>query len=253
MFDVEMVVFSALNLFHPIKAHWLMHLSYNISIFYVALIALTVPITILVVNRPIEDLQEPRYMKNWGIVYKDYRLRNRFARFFKCFSILRFLFFGLILVFAYYIPLIQISGSFMIAIVYLVVLVVIRPHNENIEFFMEFITEMLFTIGNFFFLVLALDESYNIVKVDTRVNIGWFIVVIYVLALAISILLVLYPALKIILRFCRKAKKVKEDSQEEEEAEENKREGEENTNNNNQENLENSRLNTSQRKIATES
>lgn len=249
MFDVEMVVFGALNLFHPVRSHWLMSLSYNLSVFYIGLIAFTVPLVIYVVNRPIEDLQNPSYIRNWGVVYKEYRLRNRYARFFKCFSILRFLFFGVILVFAYYIPLIQISGSFMIAIVYLIVLVVIRPHNENMEFFMEFITEFLFTVGNFFFLVLALDESYNIVKVDTRVNIGWFIVFIYILALAISILLVLYPAIKILLKFCRKAKKnnVEDSDDDGEELEENpNHEAHEES----RPNLESSRLNTSHRAIA---
>lgn len=217
MFDVEMVVFGALNLFQPVKSHWMMSLSYNLSLFYIGLIAFTVPLSIYIVNRPMEQLQNPKFKKNWGIVYEEYKLRKRYARFFKCFSIVRFLSFGLILVFAYYIPLIQISGSFMISIVYLIVLVVIRPHKENLEFFMEFITEFLFTVGNFFFLVLALDESYNIVKVDTRVNIGWFIVVIYVLALSISILLVLYPALKILLKFCKRPKKVKDSDVEEEE------------------------------------
>lgn len=137
----------------------------------------------------------------------------------------------------------------MIAIVYLIVLVVIRPHNENMEFFMEFITEFLFTVGNFFFLVLALDESYNIVKVDTRVNIGWFIVFIYILALAISILLVLYPAIKILLKFCRKAKKnnVEDSDDDGEELEENpNHEAHEES----RPNLESSRLNTSHRAIA---
>lgn len=251
MFDVEMVVFGALNLFQPVKSHWMMNLSYNLSVFYIGLIAFTIPLSIYIVNRPLEKLHDPQYKKNWGIVYEEYKLRKRYARFFKCFSIVRFLSFGLILVFAYYIPLIQISGSFMISIVYLIVLVVIRPHKENLEFFMEFITEFLFTVGNFFFLVLALDESYNIVKVDTRVNIGWFIVVIYVLALSISILLVLYPALKILLKFCKRPKKGKKGSEDDEEDDEIAVENGEGDPGHNDA-LEDSKLNTTNRRMKEE-
>jgi hypothetical protein len=164
-------------------------------------------------------LENPEYKKNWGIVYEEYRLDDKTSRFFKAFSILRFLAFGLLLVFAYYIPLIQISASFFIALSYLVLIIFKRPHESKSEFFLEFITELLFTLGNFFFFVLALDESYSIVTVETRVQIGWFIVVIFVIALAVSILLVLYPALKAISKLCsgKKKKKSKDDDSEDSE------------------------------------
>jgi hypothetical protein len=54
MFDVEMVVFSALNLWHPVKVHWVMSLSYNLSVFYLSMIALSIPLVIFVTNRPKE-------------------------------------------------------------------------------------------------------------------------------------------------------------------------------------------------------
>jgi uncharacterized membrane protein len=209
MFDVEMVVFSALNLWHPIKVHWVMSLSYNLSVFYLSIISLSIPLVIFVTNRPKEVLEDEKYLKNWGIIYEEYRLDDNTSRFFKAFSILRFLIFGLLLVFAYYIPLIQISASFFIAAGYLVLIIFKRPHRSKSEFFLELITELLFTLGNFFFFVLALDESYNIVTVDTRVQIGWFIVVIFVIALAVSILLVLYPAIKGVSRLCSSKKKKK--------------------------------------------
>jgi len=263
MFDVEMVVFGALNLWHPIRSHWLMSLSYNLSLAYLIIIALSVPVIIFVVNRPEEDLEEVeepdeeeleqlssverkerlsrgKIFRNFGIVYEPYRLDDLTCRMFKAISILRFFFFGLILVFAYYIPMMQISGSFMISLCYLVLLVIKRPHKENGEFFIEFITELLFTLGNFFFLVLALDENYNVITVDTRVHIGWFIVFIYIIALSISILLVLYPAIKSIIKFFNKKNELENDGKDEEESEDEEDPKKE---------AEMSRLNTSQRNI----
>ena len=211
MFDVEMVVFGALNLWHPIKTHWAMSISYYLSIFYLSVIALSVPVVIFVANRPRHVLEHPNYRRNWGIVYEEFKLTDKQSRLFKAFSITRFLFFGLLLVFAYYIPVIQISGSFIIALGYLIALVIKRPHEEKGEFFRELITEFLFTAGNFFFFVLALDESYNIIRVDTRVSIGWFIVFIYVIALAISIMLVLIPGIKGLIKICKGKKKEEEE------------------------------------------
>lgn len=252
MFDIEMVVFSALNLWHPIKVHWVMSISYNMSIFYLIIISLSIPLVIFITNRPREVLESKAYKKNWGIIYEDYRLNDSTSRFFKAFSILRFLVFGLLLVFAYYIPLIQISASFFIAVGYLVLIIFKRPHKSKSEFFLEFITELLFTLGNFFFFVLALDESYNIVTVETRVQVGWFIVVIFVIALAISILLVLIPALKAISQLCGKKKKEKDDDESEEESEdesESKEGVEMQPKAKKNPELETSRLNTSVRKL----
>lgn len=261
MFDVEMVVFGALNLWHPIKSHWMMSLSYNLSVAYLTIIALSVPVIIFIVNRPEEDLEEVeepeeeelqhlspverqerlsrgKIFRNFGIVYEPYRLDDLTCRMFKAVAILRFFFFGLVLVFAYYMPMIQISGSFMISLCYLVLLVIKRPHRENSEFFIEFITELLFTLGNFFFLVLALDENYNVITVDTRVHIGWFIVFIYIIALSISILLVLYPAIKSIIKFFSKKNEVEELEKDEESDEETPKKE-----------MEMSKLNSSQRNI----
>lgn len=194
-----------------------MTLSYNISIFYLVTAALSIPIVIYVTNRPTHILKSEIFKRNWGILYEEYRLDYSTSRFFKAFSILRFLVFGMVLVFFYYIPLIQITGSFFVAIAYLVLVIIKRPHASKSDFFIEFIRELLFTLANFFFFVLALDESYNIVTVDTRVQIGWFIVVIFVIALIVSIMLVLNPAIKCLTSICQRKKKNKDEEEDDSE------------------------------------
>lgn len=257
MFDVEMVVFASLNLWHPIKAHWVMSLSFNLSILYLTLVSLSIPLIIFIANRPKDVLQDEKYKSNWGLVYEEYRLDDKTSRFFRAFSILRFLLFGLLLVFAYYIPLIQISASFFIAAAYLVLVIFKRPHISKSSFFLELVTELLFTMGNFFFFVLALDESYNIVTVDTRVQIGWFIVVIFMIALAVNILLVLYPAVKGIVKLCSSKKSQKKPVEDEnssdydsqEESGDHSKSGVELPKHKKKDDLETSKLNTSARNI----
>ncbi len=108
--------------------------------------------------------------------------------------------------FFYYIPLIQISVCLFSEVGFLALMISKRPFKTKAHFMIEFIKEFLFSIGIFFLFVLALDESYNIITVDTRVQIGWFVVVIFVIALLMSITLVIIPALKIISAVFKKKK-----------------------------------------------
>ena len=121
--------------------------------------------------------------------------------------------------FFYYIPLIQISGIFFTALMYFVVLVFMRPYESKKDFFLALMSELITTLVNFFFFVLTLDESYNLVTVDTRVQIGWFIIVLIILKILKSTLLVVYPAIRGITKlFARKSKPDDKDSGDESEA-----------------------------------
>jgi hypothetical protein len=119
---------------------------------------------------------------------------------------MRYLLFGLILVFFYFIPMIQISGIFFMNLAYMIILIFLMPFDLKKDFFLALMTEIMTTLVTFFFFVLILDESYNLVTVDTRVQIGWFIVVLIILIVLQSVLLVLYPAIRGIIKLFERRK-----------------------------------------------
>lgn len=198
------------------------------------------------------------YKKRWGIFYEGLRLDDKTSRLFQSIGVLRYLVFGLTLVFFYFIPLIQISGIFFSSVAYLVILIFMRPYELKKDFFLALLTEFMTTLVTFFFLVLTLDENYNLVTVDTRVQIGWFIIVLTILIVLKGILLVVYPAIRGIMKLFS-SKKKPEESEEESEPPAAKNEVELNTRLQQRDKiefevppLERSHLNTSARKINEE-
>lgn len=171
---------------------------------------MAVPLIVFVTNRPNETLLDPVYKKRWGIFYEGMRLDDKPSRFFQSISVLRYLLFGLILVFFYYIPLIQISGIFFCSVAYLVIMIFMRPFETKKDFFLALLSELMTTLVTFFFLVLTLDENYNLVTVDTRVQIGWFIIVLIILVVLKSIALVVYPAIRGLMKLFASKKKPEE-------------------------------------------
>jgi hypothetical protein len=213
MFDVEMVIFSALNVWQPVTNHWILALSFTVSMIYMSMIILSIPMVFMLANRPKELLEDEVYKSDFEAVYEGYRLDDGISKYFKAFSIIRFLFFGLVLVFMYYLPLIQISGSFLIALTYLVMLYMIKPHEERREYIIELITEVLFTSGNICFLLLGLDDAYGLYDINVRVFIGWVLFVIYVVALIISIVVCVMEIIETInniIEYCKNKKKSKD-------------------------------------------
>lgn len=213
-FDVEMVVFSSLNVWQPVTEHWILAMSFYISMFYMGFMICSVPLIIVLTNRPKEILESEEYKSNFETFYEGYKLDDGVSKHFRAFSVLRFLFFGLVLVFFYYIPLLQISCSFLIALTYLILVYTIKPHEEMYEYYVELTTESLFTIGNFLFLILGLDDSYGLISVGTRVFIGWLIFFVYILALVISVCLVIYEIIETIKMLKKKFCDPKEDNEE---------------------------------------
>ena len=65
----------------------------------------------------------------------------------------------------------------------------------------------LYRRAHIFFFVLTLDENYNLVTVDTRVQIGWFIIVLIILMVLMSVILVVYPAIRGITKLFASKKK----------------------------------------------
>lgn len=213
MFDVEMVIFSALNMWQPITNHWILALSFTVSMIYLSMMILSIPMVFMLANKPKELLEDEEYKSDFESIYEGYRLDDGISKFFRAFSILRFLFFGLILVFMYYLPLVQISGSFIIAIVYLAALYIVKPHEERKDYLIELITEVLFTCGNICFLLFGLDDSFGLYSIQIRATIGWILFVIYVVALIISIvvcILEIKETVHEVIEYCKNKKKEKE-------------------------------------------
>ena len=82
-----------------------------------------------------------------------------------------------------------------------------RPYESKKDFFLALLTEIMTTLVTFFFFVLTLDENYNLVTVDTRVQIGWFIIVLIILMVLMSVILVIYPAIRGITKLFASKKK----------------------------------------------
>lgn len=166
MFDVEMVIFASLNIWQPVLDQWILSVSIAISIIFLAMMILSIPLVFYIANKPIQVLEDEEYKKDYEIIYEGYRLDDGLAKYFRAFGVARFLFFGFFLVFAYYIPLVQIGGSLFIAVVYFWLLLAIRPHEEWWDFFMEAVTEFLFVIENMLFMLLGLDDAYGLLTID---------------------------------------------------------------------------------------
>ena len=211
MFDVEIVIFAALNIWQPVTSQWLFAFSFLLSIFYMTVIILSVPLVFMVCNKPKELLEDKDYKGTYEAMYEGYKVTDNFSKFFKAFSILRLLSFGLILVFMYYLPLVQITTSMIIAATYLAVLYNLKPHISRREYLIELITESLFTGGNFCFLLFVLDDVYTLYSLGFRVFIGWVFFVIVVIGLMLSITIVVLKIIEVtknIINYCKNRKKV---------------------------------------------
>lgn len=211
LFDVEIIVFAALNVWQPITEHWVLAFSFTISIFYMLLVILSIPFIFVVTNKPPQILENEAYKKEFESLYEGMKIDDGVSKHFRAFSMIRFLFFGLVLVFFYYMPLLQITLSFLIAVIYLGVLIKIQPHEEIYEYRIELFTESMFSLGNFMFLLLVLDDNYQIMSIGKRVFIGWIIFWIYVLALVVSIGLVIYEIIQLVKKIKENCSKKKED------------------------------------------
>lgn len=213
MFDVEMVIFSALNVWQPVTNHWILALSFTVSMIYLSMIILSIPMVFMLANKPKEVLEDEKYKSDFEAIYEGYRLDDGISKYFRAFSIIRFLFFGLVLVFMYYLPLIQITGSFLIAVTYLIILYIVKPHEERNDYLIELITEVLFVSGNACFLLFGLDDAFNLYSIGIRVVIGWILFVIYLLALIISIVVCVMEIIETIQNireYCKNKSKDKE-------------------------------------------
>lgn len=209
IFDVEIVIFAALNIWQPVTNHWLLASSYVISIAYLLLMILVVPFVFMVANKPPELLSDPEYSANFECVYEGFKLDDGISKYFRAFDVVRFIFFGLVLVFMYYVPLVQISGSLVIAVAYTTLLYIFKPHTERKAYIIDLITHGLFISANFCFLILAVDDAYDLYPIELRVLVGWAIFAILIVALSVSIYTASFEikelAIKIV-EYCRKKK-----------------------------------------------
>lgn len=168
-----------------------------------------VPFVLIVANKPPELLNDPDYKSNFECVYEGFKLDDGISKYFRAFDVIRFIFFGLVLVFMYYIPLVQISGSLLIAIAYTTMLYVFKPHEERKEYIIDLITHGLFISGNVCFLIFALDDAYDLYPIELRVLVGWAFFAILILALLVSLYTASFKIKELMVKivdYCRKKK-----------------------------------------------
>lgn len=104
MFDIPVIVFSSLNILQAHSHHWIMKISYYLSWTYIFGLSSLVAFIVQRVNRPISILRSKDYTFSWGILYKFYILDNSSKKFFRAYSLARFILFAINLVFTYYFP-----------------------------------------------------------------------------------------------------------------------------------------------------
>ena len=211
MFDIEMVIFACLNIWQPESDHWLLSLSFGVSIFYLAVMIISIPLVFYIVNKPTNILKHEIYIKNYQIVYDGLKLNDKYSKYFKAISITRFLIFGIILVFAYYTPFVQVGCSLLVSIIYYILLFIIQPYEEIYDFILEIITETHLIIVNILFMFLVIDDRFMIFDIDKREMVGWAIFIIILSALIFSVLFLtieIVKATKEIYEICIKKKNV---------------------------------------------
>ena len=71
------------------REHWFTSFSYRLSITYIVIISMAVPLIIFVTNRPNLVLLNAEYKKKWGIFYEGLRLDDKLSRIFQSLGIFR--------------------------------------------------------------------------------------------------------------------------------------------------------------------
>ena len=202
-----MVVFSDLNPGYQSQSNLILSVSYFLALIYPSTMVLLVLFAIYLTNKPTKVLETQEHKKKWGFLYKDFRLTHKNSRLFGAFSIARYLLSAMILVFLSPIPMIQTSSMLLVAASYLVSLVIEQPYKDKSKFYSELFTEILFTVGNCFFFVLALDEGYEFLSIWQRALIGWLITMVVMVALSIRIGHVLMSGIEGMIKIFEKTKK----------------------------------------------
>jgi cbb3-type cytochrome oxidase subunit 1 len=79
---------------------------YFLSVFFLLLMIAVIPFVFVVANKPPELLNDPAYKANFDSVYAGFKLDDGISKYFRAFDVMRFVFFGLVLVLMYYLPLV---------------------------------------------------------------------------------------------------------------------------------------------------
>ena len=241
LFDVELTIFAALNLMYPpwmlyekgndtFSSHPFLLFNWWLSLIYLCVIMISVPVIPLLTvpyPPPCPTLIHPYLMfkkgfhmehshANSGHSSKNLDLkvtseihmpRIRFltpalTRSFRFLVSLRFFLFGVLLIWLSFWPFLQVASIFMVNFVYTILLYCKRPHEHRCEWVTELTVELLFlgAIGGFW--VLIYDDHKEFISITNRVNIGWLIFVIYLIALWISFGVVIREVVDLVTKMC---------------------------------------------------
>lgn len=229
LFDVELTIFSALNLMYPPSTLYstesgilefksvFLSFSYFLASVYNLLILISIAvIPLLTLSYPpkLPKLMDPyrifeeddemhddeldqsgvhQYRTQQAIIdhstnqYNEVRrLAPPMTRAFRFMVSLRFYLYGMFLVWLYDWPMLQVSSLLVVNFFYAIVIYMNQPHTHYCEYVTDVFVEFLFLGALLCFWILAYDDRYVVLSLGSRVSIGWFIFMIFLLALMIS-------------------------------------------------------------------
>lgn len=202
LFDVQLLVYAALNIYIPQKQHIIFIGSLSVSYIYFALSGLIVlAIMLLTWKSTIQALrsQDSKQVKQYGLLFEKYIPTEAGSkgnqRHFQVVPLSRNVCFAIFIVFMQDFPITQ---GFWICGINASVLGMIfwaKPHGNKVDFAIDLTSEALLTSYNICYLILGLNDEFEYLKNTTRFIIGWTIIGLFMINIMINGLAIIIPSL----------------------------------------------------------
>jgi len=127
------------------------------------------------------------HLEKYQALYEDFDLNDPFKRYFNAIYLIKRMFQAMGIVFLYYYPLLQIMTSFLLSLVLLTLILSYRPHQRMILNIVDALIEIAFLGIHSLILLLEVMELTSILNEDKSYLIGWMIIGLALMVLAIQV------------------------------------------------------------------
>lgn len=194
---LELSIFSTYNIMNPRFNHIA-----NILSFVFALLAFFVTLALPLIlfkisNHYVTTLWHPEYYERFGFIYCEFKLNNKVSKNFMSIIMLRIIVFGIFLAALVNYPIPQTVVTFIVHVIYYVVLLRTKPFVSMMIFWLTVAAEFFIICSSLCYIVSAYDNAKNVLqpisKKETldQINCCFIIVAVFLLLIALIIMITL--------------------------------------------------------------